>query len=77
MAIAIASRRPMARLSEPRMIAGWLRAQIEVAGIVLRGGFTTRPAFRHEVQTWRRLGDPSTSARTRWMLGSQRRFVRR
>jgi hypothetical protein len=30
----------------------------------------------HDVQTCRRRGVPSTKARTRWMLGSQRRFVR-
>src|SRR5436190_12589309 len=31
----------------------------------------------HDVQTWSRLGDPFTMARTRWMLGFQRRLVRR
>src|SRR5580704_12979051 len=31
----------------------------------------------HEVQTCSRLGAPSTSARTRWIFGSQRRLVRR
>jgi hypothetical protein len=31
----------------------------------------------HDVQTDSRLGEPLTSARMRWMLGFQRRFVRR
>lgn len=31
----------------------------------------------HEVHTWRRFGAPSTTARTRWTLGFQRRLVRR
>ena len=31
----------------------------------------------HEVHTFRRLGDPLTFARTRWMFGFQRRGVRR
>lgn len=35
----------------------------------------TLPAFRHEVQTLRRLAVPLTVARTRWMLGFHRRFV--
>src|SRR3954466_15912388 len=30
-----------------------------------------------DVQTWMRRGLPSTSALTRWMLGFQRRLVRR
>ena len=38
---------------------------------------TTLPAFRHEVQTFTRLGEPLTIARTRWMFGFQRRLVRR
>jgi hypothetical protein len=42
-----------------------------------RGGLVTFPARRQLVQTWIRLGEPSTRARTRWMLGSKRRFVRR
>jgi hypothetical protein len=29
----------------------------------------TLPAFRHAVQTFNRLGAPSTTARTDWMLG--------
>jgi uracil-DNA glycosylase len=37
----------------------------------------TLPAFRHEVQTLSRFGVPETIARTRWMFGSKRRFVRR
>ena len=44
---------------------------------ILRGGFTTLPARMHEVQTFRCVGVPFTSARTRWMFGSQRRLVRR
>src|SRR2546421_10454602 len=31
----------------------------------------------HDVQTWTRFGLPFTIARTRWMLGFQRRLVRR
>ena len=42
-----------------------------------RGGFCTFPALMQDVQTLIRVGDPATSARTRWMFGSQRRFVRR
>ena len=42
-----------------------------------RGGFCTLPARMHDVQTLIRFGEPATSARTRWMFGSQRRFVRR
>src|SRR5580765_2480370 len=48
-----------------------------------RGGgqrLVTLPALRHEVQTLSRLGvTPAspTRARTRWMLGFQRRLVRR
>ena len=37
----------------------------------------TLPAFRQEVHTFRRVGVTPTFARTRWMLGFQRRFVRR
>src|SRR5262245_8276770 len=29
----------------------------------------------HAVHTWRRVGEPFTSARTRWMFGFQRRRV--
>ena len=35
------------------------------------------PARMHEVQTCTRRGDPLTIARTLWMLGFQRLFVRR
>jgi len=35
------------------------------------------PAFRHEAQTFWRLGVLPTRVRTRWMLGFQRRLVRR
>ena len=42
-----------------------------------RGGFCTLPARMQEVQTLMRFGEPSMSARTRWMFGSQRRLVRR
>ncbi len=31
----------------------------------------------HDVQALTRFGDPSTMARTRWMLGFHRRLVRR
>ena len=41
------------------------------------GRLVTLPERMHDVQTLRRLGDPFTTARTRWMLGSQRRLVRR
>jgi hypothetical protein len=33
--------------------------------------------LRQEVQTRTRFGAPPTTARIRWMLGLQRRFVRR
>jgi hypothetical protein len=33
--------------------------------------------LRQEVQTRTRLGAPATTARIFWMLGDQRRFVRR
>ena len=46
-------------------------------GAVRRGGFVTLPARMQEVHTCRRRGEPLTSARTRWMLGSQRLLVRR
>ena len=35
------------------------------------------PALMQPVHTLTRLGTPSTRARTRWMLGFHRRFVRR
>lgn len=35
------------------------------------------PALMHDVQTDTRRGDPPTTARTRWMLGFQRRLLRR
>lgn len=38
---------------------------------------TTLPAFRHEVHTFRRLGEPFCTVRTFWMFGFQRRLVRR
>jgi len=34
------------------------------------------PAFMHDVHTCTRRGVPSTSARTRWMFGFQRRLFR-
>jgi uncharacterized protein len=37
----------------------------------------TRPALMQLVHTERRRGEPSTRARTLWMFGFQRRFVRR
>ena len=37
----------------------------------------TLPALRQEVHTFSRFGVPLTTARTRWMFGSKRRFVRR
>lgn len=40
-------------------------------------GFWTLPALMHDVHTERRRGVPPTMARTRWMLGFQRRRVRR
>ena len=35
----------------------------------------TLPALMQDVQTFRRFGLPPTVARTRWILGSQRRLV--
>ena len=43
----------------------------------LLGGLVILPARMQEVQTWTRLGEPFTRARTLWMLGFQRRLVRR
>ena len=37
----------------------------------------TLPARMQDVQTERRFGEPFTMARTRWMFGFHRRFVRR
>ena len=37
----------------------------------------TLPERRQPVQTFTRRGVPETRARTRWMFGFQRRFVRR
>jgi hypothetical protein len=37
--------------------------------------FWTLPERRQRVQTYARVGDPSISTRTRWRLGSKRRFV--
>ena len=37
----------------------------------------TLPAFRQEVHTLTRLGDPLMVARIRWMFGSHMRLVRR
>jgi hypothetical protein len=41
------------------------------------GRFTTLPDRMQEVQAFSLLGEPFTTTRTRWMFGSQRRFVRR
>ncbi len=41
-----------------------------------RAGLVTFPALMHDVQTDSRRGAPSTTARTRWMLGFQRRRLR-
>ena len=38
-------------------------------------GATPQAFFRHEVQTFSRLGAPATTARTRWMFGFHRRLV--
>ncbi len=43
----------------------------------LRAQRVTLPAFRQVVQTLSRFGVAPIFARTRWMLGFQRRFVRR
>ena len=49
-----------------------------MGGQALRAtGLVTLPDLRQPVQTLMRLGEPSTMARTRWMFGFQRRFVRR
>lgn len=40
-----------------------------------RGAFRTLPAFRQDVQTLMRRGEPSTIARTRCRFGSQLRLV--
>ena len=41
------------------------------------GRLVTLPDRMQDVQTLRRLGEPSTTARTFWTFGSQRRLVRR
>ena len=41
-----------------------------------RAGLVTLPALMHDVHTERRTGAPFTMARTRWMLGFQRRRLR-
>jgi hypothetical protein len=41
------------------------------------GRLTTLPERMQDVQAFSLFGEPSTTARTRWMFGSQRRFVRR
>lgn len=41
-----------------------------------RLGLVTLPALMHDVHTDSRLGAPLTIARTRWMLGFQRRLLR-
>ena len=51
-------------------------------GVACRAGearqaFWTLPALMQLVQTLRRFVEPFTEARTRWMFGFQRRFVRR
>ena len=53
---------------------------MENARCTRRGTYARRvtlPALRHEVHTFRRLGVPATTARTRWMFGFQRRLFRR
>ena len=45
-------------------------------GICRTGTLVTRPALMQLVQTWSRLGEPFTRARTFWMFGFQRRLVR-
>ena len=46
--------------------------------MVLRGeGLVTLPERRQPVQTFTRVGEPLTIARTRCMFGFQRRLVRR
>lgn len=45
-------------------------------GIWRTGTLVTRPALMQLVHTWRRLGAPSTSARTFCTLGFHRRLVR-
>jgi len=39
-----------------------------------RGMRVTLPALMQDVQAFTRVGDPSTSARTRWMFGFHRRL---
>jgi len=46
-------------------------------GISRAGGLVTLPERMHDVQAWMCVEDPPTKARTRWMFGSHRRFVRR
>jgi hypothetical protein len=46
-------------------------------GMLRTGRLVTLPERMQEVQAFRRFGEPSTRARTRWMFGSQRRLVLR
>ena len=43
----------------------------------MQPALTTLPDLMQPVHTLMRLADPLTTARTRWMFGFQRRFVRR
>ena len=53
--------------------AGWA---VQVLGAAPNQARVTLPALMHEVHALTRLGVPLTSARTRWMFGTQRRLVR-
>ena len=62
---------------------GWSRARGELAldgrrtiAQPVLAALVILPARRHPVQTFTRFGEPLISARTRWIFGFQRRFVR-
>lgn len=50
------------------------KARQAAVGLRPRTALVTLPDFRHPVQAEIRLGVPPTRARTRWMLGFQRRL---
>ena len=56
--------------------SGFYSEGLVSAGFPVRMFFVTLPAFRQEVQTLIRFGTPSTTARTVWRFGFQRRLVK-
>ena len=68
----------VAQLTVCRVLSDGMCAEPTVTAMEAQALRATLPALRHDVQTLSRFGvTPSTRVRTRWMLGFQRRFVRR